>query len=124
MKAGPERLPTYLRHILQAIERITTYTAGMDEAAFMEALMAQDAVVRNFEIIGEASRNIARHYPAFAETHPDLPLAVAYEMRNALAHGYSSVDLGIVWRTITTDLQDLRKRVLRALDELPNHPPK
>jgi uncharacterized protein with HEPN domain len=50
-------------------------------------------VIRNFEIIGEASRNIERNCPEFAAAHPELPLIVAYEMRNALAHGYFRVDL-------------------------------
>jgi uncharacterized protein with HEPN domain len=68
-------------------------------------------VVRNFEIIGEASRNIERHHPEFAAAHPELPLAIAYEMRNALAHGYFKVDLGIVWRTIQRDLPHLLELV-------------
>jgi hypothetical protein len=55
--------------------------------------LIQDAVIRNFEIIGEASRNIERNCPEFAAAHRDLPLLNAYEMRNALAHGYFRVDL-------------------------------
>lgn len=54
-------------------------------------------MIRNLEVIGEASRNIERHFPEFAATHPELPLASAYEMRNALAHGYFTIDLSIVW---------------------------
>ena len=52
------RLLGYLRHILQAIERIQNYTEEFDEVAFLQNEMAQDAVIRNLEIIGEASRNI------------------------------------------------------------------
>jgi uncharacterized protein with HEPN domain len=73
----------------------------------LESEIVQDTVVRNFEIIGEASRNIEHHHPEFAAAHPELPLAVAYEMRNALAHGYFMVDLGIVWRTIQRNLPHL-----------------
>lgn len=122
MKTGPERLPTYLQHILQAIDRIETYTTDLDESGFIDAQMVQDAVIRNFEIIGEASRNIVRHNPAFATRYPDLPLAVAYEMRNALAHGYSSVDLEIVWRSIGHDLPDLRAQVSVILTEQSKDP--
>jgi uncharacterized protein with HEPN domain len=64
----------------------------------------QDAVIRNLEIIGEASRNIERKHPDFTAAHPELPLSFAYEMRNALAHGYFKVDLAIVWKTVETDL--------------------
>ena len=72
----------------------------------------QDAVIRNLEVIGEAYRNIERRYPDFAETHPELPLSFAYEMRNALAHGYFEVDLEIVWKTVEQDLPELEQRVL------------
>jgi uncharacterized protein with HEPN domain len=51
------RLQYYLGHILEAIERIGRYTAGLDEATFKQNSMVQDAVIRNLKIIGEASRN-------------------------------------------------------------------
>jgi uncharacterized protein with HEPN domain len=101
------RLLDYLEHILQAVERIQDYTEDLDEVTFVKEEMVQDAVIRNLEVIGEASRNIDRHFPEFAKNHPELPLASAYEMRNALAHGYFSVDLGIVWKTIENDLPNL-----------------
>lgn len=107
MKEEADRLLGYLTHILQAIERIQSYTEETDEAAFLQNEMAQDAVIRNLEVIGEASRNIERRYPEFAEAHPELPLASAYEMRNALAHGYFKVDLTIVWKTLENDLPEL-----------------
>jgi len=66
-------------------------------------------------VIGEASRNIAREHPDFAAAHPQLPLPFAYEMRNALAHGYFKVDLAIVWQTIETDLPALRRQVQTLL---------
>ena len=111
------RLVDYLEHILQAVERIQDYTEDLDEVTFLQEEMTQDAVIRNLEVIGEASRNIERHFPEFVKTHPELPLASAYEMRNALAHGYFSVDLGIVWKTIENDLPNLHgqaQTLLRA----------
>ena len=63
------RLLGYLEHILQAIERIENYTDDIDEAAFQNNEMAQDAVIRNLEVIGEASRNIERRFPEFAAAH-------------------------------------------------------
>jgi predicted nucleotidyltransferase len=48
-----------------------------------------DAVIRDLEIIGEASNNIEKRPPEFAAAHPERPLPSAYEMRNAVAHGYS-----------------------------------
>lgn len=80
--------------------------------------MAQDAAIRNFEIIGEASRNIEQRHPKFAGEHPELPLAFAYQMRNALAHGYFKVDLEIVWKTVQAELPGLHNRVQALLQEL------
>ena len=73
--------------------------------AFLEDEMVQDAVIRNFEIIGEASHNIEARFPEFAQGHPELPLAFSYQMRNAVAHGYFKVDLEIVWKTLRTIFQ-------------------
>ena len=60
------RVPDYLGHILKAIERISRYTADMDEVAFLNSELVQDAVIRNIEIVGEASNNIQRVAPEFA----------------------------------------------------------
>lgn len=111
MSRDIQRLPDYLEHIDQAIGRIFSYVGDLDQAMFMENHMAQDAVIRNFEIIGEASHNIDSHYPEYAKAHPELPLAFAYQMRNAVAHGYFDVDLSIVWFTIHKDLSALQMRV-------------
>lgn len=90
----------------------------MGEAGFFQSEMAQDAVIRNFEVIGEASRNIERSDAGFSAAHPELPLSFAYEMRNALAHGYFKVDLSIVWTTIEHDLPGLQWRVQALLTEI------
>ncbi len=113
-----ERLADYLQHVLQAIDRILRYSGGLDEAAFIGNELVQDAVIRNFEVIGEASHNIEIQFPKFAAAHPELPLSFAYQMRNAIAHGYYRVDLKIVWRTIATDLPDFRALVQAATNDL------
>jgi uncharacterized protein with HEPN domain len=104
MSRDKQRLSDYLGHILEAIERIDRYTEDMDEVQFLQSEMVQDAVIRNFEIIGEASHNIENHFPEYAVAHPELPLAFAYQMRNAVAHGYFKVDQEIVWKTVQNDL--------------------
>lgn len=118
MSRDKQRLADYLGHIQEAIERIRRYVEGIDEQAFQQNDMAQDAVIRNIEIIGEASYNIQTHYPEFAADHPELPLAFAYQMRNAVAHGYFKVDLEIVWKTIHNDLPGLGKQVQGLLGDL------
>ena len=110
-KAGKLRVPEYLEHILEAIRRIHLYVEDMTEAQFLEDAKTQDAVIRNFEIIGEACRNIDFHHPGFAQEHPEVPWGFAYEMRNALAHGYFKVDLEIAWKTVHLDLPDLADQI-------------
>ena len=111
MKRDPQRLPDYLNHILEAIERIEEYVSELDEMAFLGNKLVQDAVIRNFEVIGEASNNIEKRFPEFVAAHPELPLTSAYQMRNAVAHGYFQVDFEILWKTIQRDLHGLHTKV-------------
>ncbi len=75
-------------------------------------------MIRNFEIIGEASKNVERIAPEFVAAHPELPLAFAYDMRNLLAHGYYKVDVNVVWKTIERDLPYLQQQVNQAVRDL------
>lgn len=116
-RGDPLRLRDYLEHLSQAIANIREYTAGMDAAAYAADKKTQDAVVRNFEVIGEACNSVTKHHAEFAASPADIPWNFAYEMRNALSHGYFKIDHGIVWRTIEVDLPALAKAtdaVLRA----------
>lgn len=111
-------LKDYLEHIRLAINRIQRYVASVDLATFIANEEKQDAVIRNLEVIGEAAGNIQRHFPDFANRHPDLPLKAAYGTRNALTHGYFAVDLNVVWQTVLRDLPLLLGRVDDALRAL------
>ncbi|NCC41633.1 MAG: DUF86 domain-containing protein [Gammaproteobacteria bacterium] len=117
MKRDQQRLADDLGHLLEAIERIEHYTEDMDEPAFLNNPLVQDAVIRNLEIIGEASNNIEKRYPEFALKHTELPLSFAYQMRNALSHGYFKVDLEIVWKTIYSDVPELYRQVRAIVEE-------
>lgn len=112
------RIPDYLGHIVEAIERIHRYVEDLDEVAFLQDEKTQDAVVRNFEIIGEASRNIERYHPAYAQAHPEIPWIFMYTMRNRIAHGYFKVDFELVWKTIRGDLLELYEQVRRLIGPL------
>jgi len=117
MSRDKQRLIDYLKHILRAINRIQNYVEDIDEPLFLTNELIQDAVIRNLEIIGEASRNINRHYPNYAEEHASVPFSIAYEMRNALAHGYFNVDLEVVWKTIDRDLPELEVMIESLLKQ-------
>ena len=108
-------------HILEAIERIEEYVSDMDEVAFLSSKLVQDAVIRNIEIIGEASNNIQRVVPEFAALHDDIPWEVMYAMRNRVSHGYDKVDFEMIWKTIGNDLPGLYQLVKSALSREPLH---
>ncbi len=114
-RRDPRRVTDYLAHILEAIGNIEAYTAGFTRDSYLADRKTQDAVLRNLEVIGEACNNVVRHDAAFAAAHADIPWRVAYEMRNALSHGYFTVDHAIVWQTIQSDLQPLRAQIAALL---------
>lgn len=115
MTRSKQRLADYLGHIIEAIERIERYTTALDQARYLTDELIQDAVIRNIEVIGEASRNIQRDHPEFAAQHPELPLSFAYEMRNAVAHGYFQIDHEIVWATVERELPTLKALISTLL---------
>jgi uncharacterized protein with HEPN domain len=112
------RLQDRLDHILEAITKIQRYVKGMDASQFANNELVQDAVIRNFGIIGEASNAITVRFPEFAAAHPELELSEAYQMRNVVAHGYFGVRLETVWDTIQQDLPVLMPAVRAARDGL------
>jgi uncharacterized protein with HEPN domain len=98
----------YLGHIADSIAAIESYVAGGRDV-FMTQRLVQDAVIRNFEIIGEAAAQLS---PA-TRNQRGLPWAKLIAFRNRLIHGYWSVDLILVWDVIANDLPALKAEVER-----------
>ncbi len=94
----------YLLHILECVKRIEAYTTGgRDE--FMQDTRTQDAVVRNFEIVGEAAKRISQ---ATRDLAPDIPWRRLGGFRDILIHQYEGVDVHEVWQIVEGDLSRLR----------------
>ncbi len=115
-RSKAERIPDYIEHIISAIGQIEKYCVGLDRKSFTENDMARDAVIRQFEIIGEAARRIISTNPEFTKKYPALELESAYRMRNALVHGYETVNLRTVWDTIEQNLPALKSEAIRVLE--------
>jgi len=101
------RIADYVGHMIEAAQRIRTYTQGLTREEFLANTLVQDGVIRNFEVIGEAARNIELVAPAFVQQHPDIAWGGAQGMRHRLAHGYFRVRLDVVWVAIQRDIPEL-----------------
>ena len=103
----------YLQHIRDAISRILSYTASGREA-FLATPQAQDAVIRNLEIIGEAVKHLSAE---LRQQHPGIPWKRIAGMRDEMIHEYFGVDLRIVWNVIEQHLPVLSQGVTRLLSD-------
>jgi uncharacterized protein with HEPN domain len=86
----------YLQHILDAIDLILQYIKGENFESFERNRMLQDAVIRELEIIGEASKNLSENIRG---RYSDVPWKEMAGMRDKLIHAYFGVNLAAVWKT-------------------------
>lgn len=100
-----------MAHVLDAIERIESFTAAGHEQ-FVSQLMIQDAVIRNLEVIGEAVKSLSDD---LRSQHPDIPWKQIAGMRDVLIHNYFGVKLDTVWRVVVDHLPSLKARVSQLL---------
>lgn len=108
-----KRADIYLRHMLDAIEKIEKYIKGYTRPKFEKDEKTIDAVIRQLEILGEAARNVS------PELVGDSPVVwrKMVGMRNLLIHQYFGVDLNAVWETANIGLGDLKKYLKRKLEK-------
>ena len=99
-----DRDKLYLSHIIEAVRKIRQYTEGFTLESFKANTLVQEAVVRQLEIVGEASRMISE---TTRKSHPDIPWYEIAGMRNRLIHEYFGVDFAVVWKTVTEDREIL-----------------
>jgi uncharacterized protein with HEPN domain len=90
-----------IQHMLDAAERIVAFTSGISKEQFLADEKLNLAVIRLFEILGEAANNIS---DKLREDYPDVPWREIAGVRNRLIHGYFDVDLNIVWQIIQQDI--------------------
>ncbi|MBI5233022.1 MAG: DUF86 domain-containing protein [Deltaproteobacteria bacterium] len=104
----------FLEDIQEAINLIGLYTKGLTYRKFLEDRKVQDAVVRNLEVIGEASKNIAATFKA---KYPDVPWKKVAGLRDKLIHFYFGIDYKIVWNIAKKELPKLLKQVKAILKQ-------
>jgi uncharacterized protein with HEPN domain len=91
----------YLEDMLQSMERIEEYLGDLDFRKFKMNYLVVDAIIRNFEIIGEASNNIPGD---IQEKYPEIPWRKMYGLRNLIAHEYFGIDYEMIWEIAKNNL--------------------
>lgn len=104
-----------LEHILQAIAKVHEFTKDVKREDFKKDSILYFAIVKNIEIIGEASYMLSID---FKDAHPDTNWKVIVAMRHFLVHGYYQVDPDEVWNVIDQDLQPLKEQIEMYLAEM------
>jgi len=97
-----------LGDIREAVRRIGAYTAAMTYDGFRADVRTQDAVVRNLEIIGEATKNLSEGLRA---KYPDVPWKGMAGVRDRLIHHYFGVNLDVVWHIVTGELPQVASQL-------------
>lgn len=105
----------YLQDLLVAMTRIAEYIEGYDFDRFKKDYKTVDAVIRNFEIIGEAAKNLP---DSIKENNPDIPWDEMYLLRNKVSHEYFGVDYEIIWDVCVNHLPGNRMQILSIIDSL------
>lgn len=105
----------YLKHIRDAILKIEGYTQKVSASSFKKDTLIQDAVIRQVEIIGEATKRLSDR---IRSNNIDVPWDDIAGMRDKLIHDYFGVDIEKVWLTIRNDIPILKKQIRRILKSL------
>ena len=102
----------YIEHILDCIRKIHEFSNDLSLKEFKSNEMVQDAIIRNIEIIGEASKKISKDTK---QTYYKIPWKEIAGMRDKLIHDYLGVDVSVVWKTIKEDIPAL-ERLMREIE--------
>lgn len=108
----------YLRHMAEHAKRAMRIADSLEtyERFVEEEFLHQPALIRELEVVGEASIHVSE---AFREAHQDWPWKELRDTRNHLIHGYAQVDLRVVWDTAHDDLPDLITKLEDVLGKEP-----
>lgn len=105
----------FLEDILDSMNKITKYTKNKSFEEFKSNSMAVDAVLRNLEVIGEASTNLPSE---IRNDNPHIPWRRMIGLRNIVIHEYFGVDLNIIWRVSTIDIPETKPMIEELLEEI------
>lgn len=114
--SAPREDAVYLGHIRDALLRIESYVEGVTEDEFFKTPLIQDGVIRQIQIIGEATKRLSA---GLRERTPEIPWADIAGMRDKIVHDYMGIDLETVWETATKDVPALESQLRRLVETKP-----
>lgn len=112
MKRDPR---LYIDDILDAIERIEKYVEGLSFEDFSKDSKTVDALVRNFEIIGEATKRVPAEIKG---KYPQIPWKMMAGTRDKLIHEYFGVNLQVLWKAVKDDIPPLKRSIEQLLQKI------
>lgn len=113
MKTDSNKL--YFLHILEAINKLELIAKTYSKDEFLSDWLKQDAVLKNFIVIGEA---VAQIDEEFKLKNSEIDWRGAKAMRNFIVHEYFSVDLNFVWETIFETIPTFKNQIQNLLNQL------
>lgn len=108
----------FIMHILESIEAVESFSKSLSKRELISSRLKQSAIIREIEIIGEATKNISR---AVKSLHKEIEWENIAGTRDKLIHHYFGVDLNIVWNIIKKDIPKLKKHMRRIKKEMLSH---
>ncbi|QTA38349.1 DUF86 domain-containing protein [Thermosipho ferrireducens] len=104
----------YLKHILDSMDAILNFVRGKTYNEFVKNRMMWSAVIREIEVVGEATKNLSYK---FREKYPEIPWRKMAGMRDVLIHGYFKTDLEAVWKTAVEDIPNLKSKIEKIIKD-------
>jgi len=104
----------FIKHILEAIDALESYSKGFSRETLLTDRMRKDAIVRELEIIGEAVKNLPKDFTA---KYPQVEWSDIARTRDIIIHRYFGIDLNEIWNIVTKDLPKLKKDISEILEK-------